>query len=85
MLLDVCKVVLLWKLDARSSLERPRAQVMQKVPKMIQNKHPGGASGSTLGPENVANMYKRCYFASVFLVSISEGLLGHIFSETASE
>ena len=46
---------------------------------------PRGASGSTLGPENVTNMYKRCYFACVFSVSISEGLLGRIFSETASE
>ena len=58
---------------------------MQKVPKMNQNKRPGGACGSTLGPENVTNMYKKCYFASVFLVSISEGLLGFIFSETTSE
>ena len=49
MLLDVCKVVLLWKLDVGSSLERSFGQVMEKVPEMMPNGRPRDAFWSTLG------------------------------------
>ena len=85
MLLDVCNVVLLQKSDARSSLERSKAQVIQKVPKMIAKWTPRGAFGSTLELGKRSKHDKRCYFALVFPVSFLDGMLGQILSETASE
>ena len=85
MLLDVSKVVLLWKLDARRSLERSRAQVMQKRSKMIPNGRPGVPLGALWSSENDINMQKKCYFVIIFPVSIVDGSLGQIFSEIASE
>ena len=85
MLLDVCKAVLLWKLDAGSSLERSEVQVMQKIAKIMQNGRPGVPLGARWGSKNNANKHERSCFACVFQVSILERLLGHIFSEIPSE
>ena len=65
MLLDVCKVVLLPKLDAGSRLERLSGQVMQKVLKMMPNGRLEVPLGAPWGSENDTNRYKRCYFACV--------------------
>ena len=52
---------------------------------MTSNGCPGGASGSTPELEKRNQHDKRCYFALVFPVSILDGILGQILSESASE
>ena len=65
MLLDVCMVVLLQKLDAGSSLERSSGQVMQKVLKMMPNGRLEVFLGAPWGSENDTNTHKRCHFVCV--------------------